>query len=142
MEKLRRSLKEIGPYSKFVCYHGRVAHEEVNRFYRRADGFVFASTCETFGQVLTEAMQSGLPIACSNRSAAPEVVQDAGLYFNPERPNEIAEAMHALMINDQTRTEKAAAGTRRAGQFTWERCARDTFSFIRCVVEDEKNVQS
>ncbi len=130
MKKLRPVVQEADPNNEFITYHGRVPHEKIDELYDRADAFVFASTCETFGQVLTEAMQAGLPIACSDRSAAPEVVQEAGTYFDPEQPYDIADAMRRLMDNDELRREKAKIARRRAETFTWDRCAHDTFSFI------------
>ena len=133
IEKLRDTLREVDPDEEYVRYHGRVPYREVNDLYQRSDAFVFASTCEAFGQVLTEAMQAGLPIACSNQSAAPEVVQDAGVYFDPEQPDEIAEAMRMLMEDELLRSEKARTGYQRAQDFSWDRCARETFSFITKV---------
>ncbi len=134
MRKLQAALEEVDSNGEFISYHGRVPHREVDELYRGADAFVFASTCETFGQVLTEAMQAGLPIACSNQSAAPEVVGDAGVYFDPEQPSEIADAMRRLMVDKNLRRETALAGSRRVDMFDWERCARDTFSFLRRVI--------
>ena len=46
--------------------------------------------------ILIEGMASGLPIACSNLGPMPEVLGDAGLYFHPERPAEIAAALRQL----------------------------------------------
>ena len=130
LTKLRSVRQQVDPGGEYIRYHGRVPHRRVDNFYRRADGFVFASTCETFGQVLTEAMQTGLPIACSNRSTAPEVVQDAGEYFDPERPDQIAAAMQKIMEKEDLRKERAQLARERADEYSWSRCARETFSFI------------
>jgi glycosyltransferase involved in cell wall biosynthesis len=130
MEKLRRVFREIDSNEEAVRYHGGVSHERIGRFYRTSDAFVFASTCETFGQVLTEAMQAGLPIACSNRTSAPEVVQDGAVYFDPNAPSEVAGAMRKLMDNPELRKRKVRAAQSRVENYSWERCARETFSFI------------
>ena len=44
--------------------------------------FVFASSTETFGISLLEAMAVGMPIVCSDKSSLPEVLQNGGLYFD------------------------------------------------------------
>ncbi|WP_259246562.1 glycosyltransferase family 4 protein [Salinibacter ruber] len=129
-EELRSAMSKVDPDQEFIQVRGRVPHRKISKLYKSADSFVFASTCETFGQVLTEAMQAGLPIACSNQSAAPEVVQDAGVYFDPENPGDIAEAMAKLMEEDGLRREKSHAACKRAKRFSWDRCAHETFNFI------------
>jgi glycosyltransferase involved in cell wall biosynthesis len=130
MKKLRDALRKTDRDGKAIRYHGRVSHQKIDDFYRNSDAFVFASTCETFGQVLTEAMQAGLPIACSSRSAAPEVVQDAAVHFDPEDLSEMIEAMRTIMDNSELRKRKAQAGRNRVREFSWDRCARETFSFL------------
>ncbi len=133
LKHLRRVTIILDPEGRFICYHGLSSHSEIFCEYQKSDVFVFASTCETFGQVITEAMAAGLPIACSNRGPMPEVLGDAGVYFDPERPAEIAEALRRLIEDPDLRAKKAELAFQRAKQFTWERCTRDTFEFIAQV---------
>jgi len=69
----------------------------------QADLFVFASSCETFGISLLEAMAVGLPIACSNKSSLPETLQDGGEYFDPEDDQSIASAVKRLILDPVSR---------------------------------------
>jgi glycosyltransferase involved in cell wall biosynthesis len=131
--RLREALALHDPEGTGVTCHGAVPYETLDAFYQSADIAVFASSCETFGQILIEAMGAGLPIACSNRSAMPETLGDAGEYFDPEQPAEIAAAIKQLIDSPSLRAEKAAAAFQRAQQFSWERCARETFSFLARV---------
>jgi glycosyltransferase involved in cell wall biosynthesis len=80
--------------------------------------------------ILLEAMTAGLPIACSNRGPMPEVLGEAGVYFDPESPEQIANAMASLMEDAQKRAECAARAFEYASRYTWERCAKETFSFL------------
>jgi glycosyltransferase involved in cell wall biosynthesis len=91
---------------------------------------VFASSCETFGQILVEAMSAGLPIACSNRSVMPELLGDAGVYFDPEQPAEIASAIRTLFDSPELRSRLARESFKKAKNYSWARCADETFSFI------------
>ena len=133
LARLLATIQRVDPAGEFIRYLGPVAYEELHAHYQRADAFVFASSCETFGQILVEAMASGLPIACANRSAMPELLGDAGAYFDPEQPAEIAMALKQLMDSVELRDRYAQAAYQRAQAFTWTRCARETFSFLnRC----------
>jgi glycosyltransferase involved in cell wall biosynthesis len=130
---LRRLMKvrdRIDPTGEFVRYSGAVQYPELHALYAVADLCVFASSCETFGQILTEAMSAGLPVACSNRSAMPELLGDAGVYFDPENPKDIARALRELIDSPELRTEKAWASFERAKTYSWARCARETFGFL------------
>jgi glycosyltransferase involved in cell wall biosynthesis len=85
--------------------------------------------------ILLEAMASGLPIACSNRPPMPEVLGQAGVYFDPLRPQQIETALRDLFHNAELRRHHAVAAHERAEQFSWSACARDTFRFLGDVCE-------
>jgi glycosyltransferase involved in cell wall biosynthesis len=129
--RLERTMHRLDPAGQFIRYRGPVPHSQVAEYDRRADGFVFASTCEAFAQVLLEVVASGLPIACSDRGPMPEVLGDsATVYFDPERPEEIAQALHCLMSDHALRERLAWSAYERAQAYSWARCARETFSFL------------
>jgi len=58
-------------------------------YYRNAAAFVYPSLYEGFGIPPLEAMALGCPVICSNTSSIPEVVGDAGEYFDPEQDEAI-----------------------------------------------------
>jgi glycosyltransferase involved in cell wall biosynthesis len=131
--QLRRAMRARDPEGHFLKYCGPVEHAELPRAYHSADGFVFASSCENLPNILLEAMASGLPIACSNRPPMPEVLGQAGVYFDPLRPEQIEAALRALFQNAELRKHYALAAHERAEQFSWSACARDTFRFLSDV---------
>lgn len=116
---------------EFVHVLGHVARRDLPRLYRDADLFVFASACESFGITLLEAMGSGLPIACSDRTGLPNLLRDAGEYFDPEDPADIAAAIERLSADATTRRHCAERAMRYAREYTWRRCAEQTFAFLR-----------
>jgi glycosyltransferase involved in cell wall biosynthesis len=107
---------------------------ELHNIYKGAQLGVFASSCENMPNILLETMASGLPIACSNRGPMPEVLGDAGVYFDPEQPIEIYRAIKNLINNPQLRLEKSQASFHRAQQYSWDVCALETFSFLEQVM--------
>ena len=129
MKRLRDAIGRLDPDGRFLFYRGPIQHDDLPAAYRAADAFVFASSCETFGQILVEAMASGLPIASSDRSAMPEIGGDACRYFDPESPDTIASALSTLMSSTAMRDRSARAASERAKVLSWRRCAEQTLDF-------------
>ncbi len=135
LDRLRNVIQRIDPEENYIHYHGTVPYAELPGWYQRADGFVFASSCECFSISLLEAMAAGLPIACSNRGPMPEQLGEAGIYFDPECKESIAEALACLIQDNNWREKHAPISFTRAQSYTWERCARETFDFIAQIAK-------
>jgi len=137
--EFQKTLAELDPRGQYVSYHGHVPYGRLTQYYHSADAFVFASTCENLPNILLEAMASGLPIACSNRSPMPEVLKDAGVYFDPEKPEEIAGAMRQMMVDPDLQTRLATKAHEYAKEYSWEKCARATFAFLTQVAREVRS---
>ncbi len=137
IKRLENMLKEIDPERVFIRYHGAIPYEKLHKLYISADISVFASSCETFGQILTEAMSAGLPLACSKLSAMPEILGDSGVYFDPEQPDEIAAAIRQLFQSAELRAKLAESAYQKAQLYSWERCAIETFAFLAQIAKDD-----
>lgn len=136
LKKLNKHLSIIDPKREFITYHGSIPYTQLHEIYSKADINVFASSCENLPNILLEAMAGGIPIACSKSGPMPEVLGDAGVYFNPEKSQEIADALLKLINNPDLRLQKAQLAYQQAQQYTWERCADETFQFIAEVAKD------
>lgn len=101
---------------------------DLEGLYAAASAFVLPSFHEGFGLPILEAMARGVPTVVSDVSALPEVAGDAALRFDPHQPHELASGLARLLADDELRTDLAARGRRRAGQFTWEACAEATLA--------------
>jgi len=136
LRKLNKSRDSFPALAAKVHYRGPVCHAELSALYHQADIFVFASTCETISFIVLEAMAAGLPIACSNRQPMPEVLGDAGMYFDPEQPGEIAGAIKSLIDHPEQAFQLAQKAHERAIGYSWKRCADETFAFIAQTMEN------
>jgi len=117
-----------------VRFCGWVSDEDLEGLYGIADALVFPSLMEGFGLPILEAMIRGVPVACSNISALPEVAGDAALLFDPHDHAQIVGALRSLLVDAALRERLAVAGRERAAQFTWERTARATLaSYDRAI---------
>ncbi|MGH9603532.1 MAG: glycosyltransferase, partial [Terriglobales bacterium] len=136
LKRLQATRTRLDPEDAWLHYRGDVPYKQLHEVYAKADAFVFASSCENLPNILFEAMAAGLPIASSGRGPMPEILGDAGLFFDPEDPNQIAAALDLLLRDHELRTRFAAAGQQRAQAFSWERCARETFAFLAHVAQN------
>ena len=123
-------LDELDPGHEFLLWSGAEPFEVLHGFYQSADAFVFASSCENLPNILIEAMAAGLPIASSDRGPMPEVLGDAGAYFDPEVSASIANALRRLATDVPLRSTLAESAWHKAQAYSWERCAQETFKFI------------
>jgi len=116
---------------EFVNLAGSVDYGALLNEYNSADIFIFASSCETFGITLLEAMGARLPVACSNRTGLSEILKDAGVYFDPEDSQSIADAVQKLIMDIKLRETLGEKAYLYALDYTWERCASETYNYIK-----------
>jgi len=133
MPRLRSTLEALDPQGKFIRYLDAIPYKDIHSIYHQADLCLFASSCENMPNTLLEGMAAGLPIACSNRGPMPEMLGDAGVYFDPEKPHDIARALKELLDSHDLRSRLAHTSFDRAQAYSWSRCASDTFKFLSDV---------
>ena len=78
-----------------------------------------------------EAMACGIPVISSNAGSLPEVVGDAGLFFDPSDPDQIASALRQMVYQPGLRAELAARALERASLYTWEASAAGHARLLR-----------
>lgn len=105
------------------------------RAYRHARVFVYPSLYEGFGIPPLEAMMSGCVVACSDTSSLPEVVGDAAVTFAPDESDSIRSALEKAAFDETARARLRRDGFRRAGGFSWDRCASETAAVYRSVID-------
>ena len=98
----------------------------LNCMYQQAVAFVFPSLYEGFGIPPLEAMANGCPVISSNRSSMPEVIGNAGLFFNPEQAAELKSAIVKVVEDQHLRETLVAFGYERIKEFSWQKCMENT----------------
>lgn len=96
LDEVNSKIKNLG-IEDYITFHP--ATNNVADIYRNADIFCLPSLIEGFPNVICEAMASGLPIVCSNICDNPYIVESGvnGFLFDPERPEDIAEKIIAML---------------------------------------------
>jgi glycosyltransferase involved in cell wall biosynthesis len=102
---------------------GYLTGEALARAYAAADVFVFPSDTETFGNVVAEAMSSGVPVVAVHAGGVTDLVRDGetGLVVPPNDPAALAAALLRLLSDDALRTALGKRARSEAAQRTWER---------------------
>jgi glycosyltransferase involved in cell wall biosynthesis len=126
-----RGLTERLKLQDCVEFLGPVDIESLVSLYRRCRLLVFPSTVETFGHPLIEAMACGTPIASSNTAAMPEVLGDAGIYFDPLDPEDMANKVLELYNNATLRKELTERGYQRAQRFALPQTVAETARVLK-----------
>lgn len=116
-------LKVAGSDSGNIIFTDYVSNDDLVRLYNAAKGFIYPSFFEGFGIPPLEAMACGTPVAVANTTSLPEVVGDAGIYFNPFDVKEIKESIQ-LIMNDKHRDEFVYRGLERIKHFNWKESAQ------------------
>ena len=105
--------------SNHVEFLGGVEADDLIKLYQQCGLFVFPSTVETFGNPLVEAMACGAPIVSSSAAAMPEVLGDAGLYFDPNDIGDIRDTISKLLTDDDLRNSISQLAVKRSYEFSW-----------------------
>lgn len=127
---LNKILSKVDPLGKFIKYRGSLPHKLLIQEYKTADVGIFASSCENMPIILLECMASGLPMASSNMGPMPEILGDAGEYFNPRSPTEIYNALKRLISSPQLRGMYSSSAYQKSSSFSWSINADETLKYL------------
>lgn len=126
----RRLIATLGITQSQVIQLGG-GDDRLAALYRNATAFVYPSKYEGFGIPPLEAMSLDCPVICSRASSIPEVVGEAGEYFDPHDVESIRASLERVLQSSARRQELIALGRVRRELFSWSRCAKETHSIYR-----------
>lgn len=116
---LRSRLQREHPECVFT---GFIPRAELAKHYASADIYIHASLTETFGNVLTEAMASGLAVAGFDYAAGRQFVKHGqnGLLVPCDQPDALVEAAALLATDDLLRAQMRPAARASVEMQSWE----------------------
>ena len=129
-KKVNNLICKVNKNIKIINWYQNISIDEVKKYYHDSDCFIFASSCENMPNILIEAMSSGLPIVCSNLGPMKEFLKDSGIYFNPIYNKELKNALIKTINDKELRTELSTKSYKLSFNYDWEKCAKETISFI------------
>jgi glycosyltransferase involved in cell wall biosynthesis len=128
--RVNHAIRRFDPEGNFVNQLPFLQPEKVSSQIQGSDIFVFASSCENLPITLLEGMASGLAIASSDMGPMPEVLGQGGAYFDPEKPQSIADAIELLINNPKLREDSIKCAINNSKNFSWKECSDETFNFL------------
>jgi glycosyltransferase involved in cell wall biosynthesis len=120
-----------------VHFSGYVSDEDLVALYSTALAVAMPSYSEGFGLPAIEAMACAAPVLASDRGSLPEVVGDAGIYFDPFDVESISKAMIEMVENDALRAQLSSHALVGAKKFTWQRAAQLTLGHLEAMSRRE-----
>lgn len=134
----RRALAQIARemgLGERVVFPGYVTDQDLAMLLHNASAMVFPSRYEGYGLPVIEAMASGIPVACGNVAALPEIAAGAAIMFDPEDASQIAAAMLAMVGDAALRERLIGAGRERAAAFSdAKRMEREYWDLFRAAL--------
>jgi len=106
-----------------TIFTGFKSGSELSEIYASSDIFVCPSSTETFGNVVLEAMASGLPVIGADAGGIRETIKDGynGLRFEAKNAKDLEENMDKLMNNNYLRKYIIKNGLKFARSKTWDK---------------------
>ncbi len=114
------------PFRQDIILPGYLSPSEIVPYLRYASTFVYPSLYEGAGLPILEAMHFGVPVIAANNSSIPEIVGDAGLYFETTDPVDLASKLTRLLEDQVLQNSLRSQSLKQAQKFTWENTARKT----------------
>lgn len=101
-------------------FMGYLYGDDLSHAYASADVFMFTGPAETFGQVVQEALASGLPAVVIDQGGVPDLVLHGETgYICPDDPQAFAAAARALRDDPEQRSRMSRNARRFAEKHPW-----------------------
>jgi len=117
-----------------VIFTGRLDNNELHCVLGAALALTFVPFFEGFGIPVIEAMNSGVPVICSNTTSLPEVGGNAVLYVDPFSLAQIRDAMIRIFQEKELRDSLIEKGFVQREKFSWDKTAELVWGSIQICV--------
>ncbi|MGD2026902.1 MAG: glycosyltransferase family 1 protein [Anaerolineales bacterium] len=123
-----------------TIFTGYLKGEELASAYASGDIFTFTGDKETFGNVVVEAMASGLPVIAPNSGGVIDLVIDGynGKLYDPNKPETLISASRELIENLDQAVEYGKNGRALAEQRTWDITLDELLEIYQRVIGVER----
>lgn len=127
-------LEEFKKSENVFCL-GFVPDNDLSVIYSLATVYCQPSYYEGFGLPLLEAMVCGLPVVASRIGAHVEIGEEACLYVNPHKPEDVAQKITSLFTDTNLRNSLIKKGFAQVKRYSWEKTARETLKVYEETLE-------
>jgi 1,2-diacylglycerol 3-alpha-glucosyltransferase len=122
-----------------IYFAGTFDYEEMPKVYADGTIFLFASTTETQGLVITEALASGLPVVAVKDAVYTHIIEEGFNGFTTKKDNEqFAKKVCLLLEDKELRTRLGENAKKSAQQFSVHTCVKLLESMYQNISENKK----
>lgn len=134
----REEAEMLMPTAHFL---GKLDHTELSKLYASSDVFLFTSTSETYGNVVIEAMASGLPCVIANGGGSSSLIEHGrnGYKCVPNNALEYMYFIHKVLSDPQIKNEFQQAGLNYVRKLDWGELAQTYFDDIHELASEPIN---
>jgi glycosyltransferase involved in cell wall biosynthesis len=125
-------LKKMMPHAFFL---GKLSHEVLAKVYASADIFVFTSISESYGNVVAEAMASGLPCVIANGGGSASFIDHGmnGFLCDPENENDYINHIKSVLRNENLRNQFIQKGLEKTRELKWSHLTSTYFADVESL---------
>ncbi len=120
-----------------AVFLGNLDHQTLATIYASADVFLFPSISESYGNVVLEAMASGLPCVIADGGGSRDFVEEGinGFRCAPNNPEAYLDKITLLLNDADLRNKISLAGQEYSRQFNWEELANRYFDDVATLAQ-------
>ena len=127
--KVRKLIDSLGLQDE-VIITGPVPYLELPSYYQNAKVNLFASSCENCPNILLEALAAGRPVLCSNYPPMPEFGGAAVEYFDPYKPDELANLLLKYLDDGELCASMGKKAFEHSFKYDWKESAAKTWNAL------------
>jgi glycosyltransferase involved in cell wall biosynthesis len=134
-DNLKKLAKELNIYDK-VNFLGHKQREDIVKYYKESDVFVFPTRMDCFGLVITEAMCAGLPVIVSKYAdGAYDLIEEGenGFIVDPFDSAQFKERIEFLLSDANIARKMGTRSLERVKNFSVENGAKGFYQAIEYV---------
>jgi len=120
---------------KHAVFTGKIGHEQLAVLYASADIFLFPSVSETYGNVVLEAMTSGLPCVIADKGGSADFIQHGvnGFKCSPFDEYDFIEKLEVLLSSASLHRQFSEKGLLVSQSFNWNKLSHTYFEDLKSL---------
>lgn len=130
-DEIEKEIDKLAPNIKNdIIETGYITDSTYLQLLQNADFFVFPSLYEGFGLPVLEAMATGVAVIASNSTSIKEVVGEAGMLVDSQKPLSIASGLSRLISHPKEKEVLIQKGLARVKNYSWSKAGQETLDIL------------